>query len=82
MSNSILFTVIDDQIVVRTTSGIYKQAKIAIRNSYAFAQIGGGFVQLYANGTTSNPNMRWIDMENADQYRPGSLGRLIQGAVS
>jgi hypothetical protein len=75
---SILFTVLDDQIIVRTGKGIYKQVKVALRGQYAFAKVGGGFVGLYASGTTSHPDIRWIDMENGSCYKPGSLGRLIR----
>lgn len=76
MSNGILFTVLDDQVIVRTAKGVYKQAKIAIRGMHPFAKVGGGFIQLYTNGTTSNPDIRWVDMENGHCYKAGSLGRL------
>jgi hypothetical protein len=74
---SILFTVTEDQIILRTAKGIYKQTKIARRGQYAYAQIGGGFVMLYANGTTSHPTIQWIELEAEKKYRTGSLGRLL-----
>jgi len=76
MSNSILFTVLDDHVIVRTSKGVYKQAKIAIRASHVFAKVGSGFLLLYANGTTSSPDVRWVDMENGHHYEAASLGRL------
>lgn len=81
---SILFTVIDDQIVLRGKNGIYKQARLAHRAGHVFAKVAGGFVQVYTNGTTSHPDYRWLDMEGGDQYVPGSLGRLTvrTGAAS
>lgn len=75
---SILFTILDDQIIVRTSKGVYKQTKIALRGPYAYAKISGGFVGLYANGTTSHPDIRWVDMENGSCYKQGSLGRLLR----
>lgn len=77
MSNTILFTTLDDQVILRAVNGLYKQAKLAMRGNHVYAQVSGGFVMLYANGTTSHPNVRWLEMENQQDYATGSLGRLI-----
>lgn len=80
-NSSILFTPLDDQVILRSKTGIYRQARIARRGDYVYACVGGGFVMLYANGTTSSPNIRYVDIEGAENYATGSLGRLIPKTV-
>lgn len=71
-----LFSVIEDQVIIRTSKGVFKQTRIAERDGYAYAKIAGGFIMLYANGTTSNPDHRWVDLQTTRQLTTGSLGRL------
>lgn len=72
-----LFTVIDDQVILRTSRGVYKQAKLALREGHVYAKIPGGFVLLSGNGTTSHPDYRWVGMDTTLAMASGSLGRLI-----
>lgn len=72
-----LFTTLEDQVIIRTAKGVYKQARIATRDEYFYARINGGFVMLYANGTTSHPDLRWVEMSTTLDFVTGSLGRLV-----
>lgn len=76
MTTPILFNVLDDHVILRSSNGIYRQAKVAIRKGYLYASIGSSFVMLYANGTTSSPTTRWEDIEASLVFEPGSFGRL------
>lgn len=60
-----LFSVIEDkQTVVRNAkTGVYKQAKLYERKGEIYAGVSGGFIRLMKDGKTSNPNMRWDDIE-------------------
>lgn len=73
----LLFTIIEDQVILRSTRGVYKQAKLATRGEFLYAATAGGFVMLYANGTTSSPTLRWEEIEGIENYRSGRLGRLV-----
>ena len=75
--SGILFSITEDQIIIRTARGVYKQCHVARRGKNIYAKAGGGFVMLYANGTTSHPDLRWEELEGAARYVPGPLGRLV-----
>lgn len=71
-----LFEVSDDYVVLVTLRGVYRQAKIARRGAELYAAIPGGYVRLYGNRTTSNPGLRWVEIEGADTYIAGRFGAL------
>lgn len=71
-----LFTVIEDQAVLRRTNGVYTQVKLALRGDELFACVGSGFIRLYANQATSSPSIRWDYIENQDAYKPDKFNRL------
>ena len=77
LERPMLFSIIEDHAVLRNTKGVYRQAKLALRGGHVYAAIGGGFVMLYANGITSNPLLRWEEIENVENYEAGRLGRLM-----
>lgn len=76
MSNSVLFTVTEDHVILHTASGVYKQARLATRKGHIYAVASGGFVMLYGSGTTSVPTIRWEAMDTNLTYEVGKLGRL------
>jgi hypothetical protein len=76
MNTSILFTIIEDQVILRSSKGVYKQTKLARRDGYLYAAVGSSFLRLYANGTTSNPATVWEEMENRHKYETGQFGRM------
>jgi hypothetical protein len=65
-----LFSVIDDaQAIIRSKAGVYKQVKLYERDNVIYAATGGGYVRLLRDNRTSNPNIKWEHIDNA-QYSP------------
>lgn len=48
-----LFAKLEGDSVVLVSGGVYKVADLYARNGYLFAAHAGGYVRLYANGSTS-----------------------------
>lgn len=72
-----LFSIIEDQVVLRNQNGVFTQVKLAHRGGYLYATLGSNrFVQLYANHETSSPVWRWQDFTSANVYHPDGLSRL------
>jgi IMP cyclohydrolase len=72
-----LFSIIDDQIILRNASGVYKQAKLATRGNELFAALSStSFIMVYGNHETSSPHWRWTSMDNEVAYTVGKFGRL------
>jgi len=71
-----MFKHIEGETVILVQGGVYKVADLYERESKLFAAIGGGYVRLYANGTTSKDKMH-IDalMLDGPLYKD-RLGRL------
>jgi hypothetical protein len=72
----IVFTTLDKRVILRTANGVFKQTRIAHRKEHVYAQTStGNFVMLYKDNTTSNPNIRWVEMEG--DYAADTFGRLV-----
>lgn len=71
-----MFKRIEGDTVILVQSGVYKVADLYERESKLFAAIGGGYVRLYASGTTSKDKLH-IDalMLDGPLYKD-RLGRL------
>ena len=77
MSNkSRLFEITEDHVILVSQRGVYRQVKIARRGTELYAVIPGGFVRLYGNRTTSNPGLRWVEIDGVDTYITGRFGAL------
>ena len=59
-----LFHIIEDTQVIKRSRGVFSQVPLFRRGSELFAKHGGGFIRLMARGTTSTPNVSWIDMDD------------------
>lgn len=75
------FTVIDEVNVITVCKGVYRQVAAYRRQKtkgkyYVYAKHGSGYVILYENGTTSNPNIRWDETDLKHKF--SKLGRMIQ----
>lgn len=81
-TNRNLFSVTDDNIILRTSSGVYKQARVARRGADLYATVGAGFVRLYQDNTTSSPTLRWECMEGEHLATPDTYGRLVADRFS
>lgn len=68
------FTIIDDEAVVLRSKGVYRQAKLYRRGKELFAGWGGGFIGLHASGTTSKPDISWLEV--SVQHTNKLTGRL------
>jgi len=55
------FTFLEGDHAIIVKSGVYKQVPIARRNGHVYAAVSGGFVQLYADGSTSQSGLRCED---------------------
>lgn len=77
----VLFTTLESSVILRTANGVFKQVNIAHRKEYVYACVGPtSFVMLYKDNTTSNPSLRWIEMEG--KYEADSFGRLISTSLN
>jgi hypothetical protein len=72
----VLFTVLERHVILRTSNGVFRQVRVAHRGVHVYAQVStGNFVMLYKDNTTSNPNIRWVEMEG--DYAADNFGRLV-----
>lgn len=60
-----LFQKVEGDAAILSANGVYKQVDIYLRNGLVFAAYGGGFVKLFADGSTSKPTLR-LDTLSAD----------------
>jgi len=67
-STGVLFSIVEDAMVVLRKGGVYRQAKVYQRDGQLYAQHGGGYITIGQNGGmigTSVPNI------NVDAYNFG-----------
>lgn len=57
------FAIIEDGIVILRSRGVYYQRKVYKRGDRIYAQHGGGFIRLGANGYTSTPNVTYESLD-------------------
>lgn len=62
---STLFTIVDDAHVILRRKGVYRQAKLYLRNGCLYAAWGSAFIGLRQNGTTL-PDVAWEDIDLPD----------------
>lgn len=76
-----LFKQLEGETAVLVENGVYKQTDLFTRNGGLFAKAGGGFVRLYADGSTSKAKCR-IDALLVDGVLcRDKLGRLCDASV-
>lgn len=63
-----LFQEVVGEAAVLIQNGVYYQVPVYKRNGYLFAKVGGGFVRLYADGSTTKARCRLetLTWENAE----------------
>lgn len=76
-----LFKQIEGENAVIVESGVYKQADLYTRNGYLYAKAGGGFVRLYADGSTSKAKCRLDVLTFSKPLGTDKLGRLCDASV-
>jgi hypothetical protein len=70
------FKTVEGEYVIISMGGVYKQVDLVERNGYLFAAASGGFVRLYADGSTSKAKMRLDEMSYEGTLCVDKLGRL------
>lgn len=73
-----MFTIVEEGYVVLRKGGIFRPAKIYLRDQYVFAGYGGGFIRLGKNdGSTSVPQVTYEDLFVPFDLDADPVGRLI-----
>lgn len=75
-----MFALIEDGYLVLRKDGVFRPAKIYVRNQYLYAGYGGGFVKLSKHdGGTSVPKLTYEDL-TIPSFKPvaDSIGRLMK----
>ena len=71
-----MFMLVEGIVLLRSRQGVFREAKLARLNSELYAITPGGYVLLYGDKSTSNPQLSWTEMEGVADHHPGKLGRL------
>lgn len=76
-----LFTIIEDGYLVLRKEGVFRPAKVYVRNQYLYAGYGGGFVKLCKHdGGTSVPKLAYEDLTLPFTPVSDGIGRLMKPA--
>ena len=74
------FHIIPDADVIIVSRLVYKQAKVYRRGDALYVGTAGGFVRLYANGSTGIPALRWDEIDipglSRAEITSDALGKL------
>jgi len=77
-----LFKQIEGDSAIIAEGGVYKQADLYTRSGYLFAKAGGGFVRLYADGSTSKPKCRIDTLATPLPLCRDTFGRLCDASLT
>ena len=75
------FKEVEGEAAVLVENGIYRQVPISIRDGYLYAKVSGGFVRLYADGSTTKARMRLDFMSWEGPLFRDALGKLCTAEV-
>lgn len=76
-SENDLFALIEDGYVLLRKGGVFRPAKVYLRNGFIYANHGGGFVRLSKNeGATSCKDLLYEDLTLPFEPQADSIGRL------
>lgn len=73
-----LFQEVEGEAAILIENGVYKQVPVFKRNGYLYAKLGGGFVRLYADGSTTKAKCR---LETLTWDDPLALGKDTLGKL-
>ena len=76
-----MFKQIEGENAVIVEGGVYKQADLYARDGYLYAKVGGGFVRLYADGSTSKARCRLDVLTFSKPLCRDAFGRLCDTTV-
>lgn len=77
-----MFKPLEGDSAILYQKGVFKQCDLATRNGYLFAKVAGGYVRLYANGSTSRDSMKLDTLAVEGTLHRDRLGRLCDGSVT
>lgn len=72
------FTAIPEGQAITYAKGVYRQVPIYERKSAIYARQGAGFVRLNAGGGTSNPNIRWAEIDAGHGHFAEKVGGFVE----
>ncbi len=72
-----MFQHVEGDTVIVVENGVYKQCDLYKRNGFLFAKIGGGFVRLMVDASTSKARMRLDSIFTELGLATDGLGRLM-----
>lgn len=76
-----LFKQVDGEVAIVVDKGRFRQCNIFTRDGYLYAQIGGAFVRLNADASTTVPTMRLDHLTWTGPLMRDPLGRLCTAEV-
>lgn len=80
------FKQVEGEAAVLIRNGIYRQCDVYERDNYLYAKVSGGFVRLYADGSTTNIKTRLDIISWTDPIARDATGRRcrpdIPGSVA
>lgn len=76
------FKKVEGEAAVLIMNGVYAQVDLYTRNGYLYAKVGGGFVRLFADGSTTKAKMRLDTLSWDGPLRADRLGRLCTTDVA
>lgn len=71
-----LFQQAEGAAAILVENGIYKQVDVFTRNGFLYAKIGGGFVRLNHDGSTTKARMRLDTLSYDEPLGVDPMGRL------
>ncbi len=71
-----MFKALEGDTAVVQLGGVFKVCQLYERDGKLFAQAAGGFVRLYANGSTSKPNLMIESLQLDEPLFTDRFGRL------
>ncbi len=77
-----MFKQIEGENAIIVEGGVFKQADLYTRDGYLYAKASGGFVRLYADGSTSKAKCRLDVMTFDKPLCADKFGRLCDASES
>ncbi len=77
-----LFVEVEGEAAILVERGVYKQVPVFKRNGFLYAKASGGFVRLYADGSTTKAHCRLDTLTWDGALFRDSLGKLCSQEVS
>jgi len=70
------FKEVEGEAAIIVQSGVYKQVPLYTRDGFLYAKVGGGFIRLMADGSTTNSKARLDFMTWEGELRRDTYNRL------